>query len=77
MFVLSNPQKPSEFLLQQSEGLTTAKQTQVYLICSEITPQAELALTEKNQVQGVFLKHSSDFKEPQLHCPKDVPAQMY
>lgn len=70
MFVLSNPQKPSEFLLQQSEGLTTAKQTQVHLICSEITPQAELALTEKNQVQGVFLKQSSDFKEPQLHCPK-------
>lgn len=70
MFVLSNPRKPSEFLLQQSEGLATAQQTKVHLICSEITPQAELALTENNQVQGIFLKHSSDFKESKLHCPK-------
>lgn len=59
MFVLSNPQKPSEF-----------QWTKVHLIRSEITPQAELALTEKNQVQGIFLRNSSDFKEPQLHCPK-------
>lgn len=56
VFILSNPQKPSEFILQQFEGLTIAKQTNVHLICSEVTPLAELAPTEKDHVQGIFLK---------------------